>query len=138
MFRKNNLKILMLLLSSCFNKNKGFQKNDVWERIIEATERKDTEYLLNISRDTLQCLECNNGESWINKEDFFKKKINQMSLARSKEYTYFIEELKSDEGFDKRVRISYLEDYKENEYSIIYTILTRENKIQFLGVFSVP
>lgn len=127
---------LIMLILSCHDKKN--QKNNEWEVILKAVKNKNIEYLLKISEDSLQCLECNNGESWVNKERFFRKNINQMSLASSKNYTLFVEGIKMEDGFNKRIRISYFEKHKGNEYTIIYSILTGENKVKFLGVFSVP
>ncbi len=140
MLRINNFKILftILLFSSCFNKRENFQKYDTWEKIIESVEKKNIEYLLEISADTLQCLECNNGGSWVTKEDFFNKNIEQMKLPKNEVYTYFVERIQNDKGFSQRVRINYLEKNNGNEYNIIYTILKGEKKVRFLGVFSVP
>ncbi|WGH74056.1 hypothetical protein P8625_07950 [Tenacibaculum tangerinum] len=57
-------------------------------------------------------------------------------MERAKEKNYvFISEDTNTNGFSKRHKISYIINKKE---TIVYTVLEENNKVQFLGVISVP
>jgi len=104
-----------------------------------AAKEKRIDYLLKISKDTLECIECNYGESWVLKEDFFTKYLEQIELSDGKEYNVYAEKFCTEKGFDKRYRISYAYGKGFGEkYNAIYTILEGKGGIQFQGVFSVP
>ncbi len=140
MSKKNSVLLLvMVLLFSCSKKNNSFKKCNEWEQILKAVKEKQIDYLLNISSDTLKCLECDNGKSLVTKEVFFKRYFEQMKLGGDLEYSFFIEDLSDfDSVFTKRIRISYKKEYKKNKYDIIYTLLKGEDSIKFIGVFSIP
>ena len=63
--------IVLLMFVFCISCNKK-DKLIVWEKIQKEVRIKNIDYLLNISKDTLSCIECNKGKSKIIKEDFFK------------------------------------------------------------------
>lgn len=139
MSKANFILIFIILLSSCKENTKNFKRLQVWEEIQEAVQKKNLSYLLNISSDSLQCLECNEGKDWVTKDVFFKDNFDQMKLGENESYGYFIENIEDlNIGFKERIRISYAKKHKGNKYDIIYTILRNENNIKFLGVFSVP
>lgn len=135
-----NFFVIVLLLISCSNnKIQKETKLDVWESILQAVNQNNIDYLLEISADTLSCDECNYGESWIEKENFFRNHFEQMNLGRNDNYDFFVEDISTiNNGYDKRYRINYRKEYKGSKYNIIYTILEGENGIQFNGVYSVP
>jgi hypothetical protein len=131
--------IFIILFSSCKENSKNFQKLEVWEKIQEAVQKRNIDYLLNISSDSLQCLECSKGKHWVTKEVFFRDNFDQMKLGENENYGYFIENIEDlNIGFKERIRISYGKKYKGNKYDIIYTILRNESNIKFSGVFSIP
>lgn len=118
-----------------FSCNKNVKKKiklEVWEDIRDAANNNDIGYLLNISKDTLTCVECNEGESTIEKEKFYRKYINQ--LYQNKNYKVFTDTLDT----SIKYRIIYDKHNKGNSYSMIYTILKNEKSIKFLGVESIP
>ena len=105
-----------------------------------AAKEKRIDYLLEISKDTLECIECNAGNSWITKEEFFRNYLHQIEISDTKEYLVYSEKYEDKSGFSKRYRINYAYSrtiFGEHSNSI-YTILTGEKRIQFQGVFSVP
>lgn len=130
--------ITTILLTSCFTKIKEQPKLEVWETIQKAVKDKNIKYLLEISKDTLNCVECNNGKNKIIKEAFFNNHYEQMHLFKNDEYTYYEEKIDTIKGFNKLYRINYQEENKGNSYTIIYTLLKGDNKVKFQGVFSVP
>ena len=85
--------VFVTLFSSCEKNTKYFQKQDVWEKILKAVEEDNIDYLLKISSDTLQCIECNNGKDWISKENFFKNSFEDIRLSKNKKYSYFKESI---------------------------------------------
>lgn len=113
---------------------------DVWEDIRTAVKEKRINYLQEISKDTLDCIECNKGESKVAKEEFFINYLEQMEQLDTKEYSVYAEKYEEVVGFNTRYRINYAfnKDRKMEGYNSIYTILKGENGIQFQGVFSVP
>ncbi len=120
--------LITILFFSC-NQNTG--KLSKWEKI----KSNDIDYLMQISADTLQCVECNDDSSLVQKKDFFKNYYNQISIIIDKEYTYHVEDL-SINGFNKRYRINYKISDKEN---LICTLLEGDKEeIKFTGVFSIP
>jgi len=131
--------IFIVLFSSCKKSTKNFQKQGVWEEILKAAEEDNIDYLLEISSDTLQCIECNNGRDWVKKEKFFRNNLDNIKLVKNRKYSYFIESINSLESeFNEIIKITYKNKYKGNNYIVIYTILKGEEKIKFLGVSSVP
>lgn len=124
------LLFVVLFLVSC----KKHEKLEIWERIRAEVKANNFEYLLEISADTLECVECNNGKSSIIKEDFYKNYFYQMKLIEKNNYTFFTDTISND-GYFKRHRINYSLDGKSN---VIYTVLEGNNGILFLGVFGVP
>jgi hypothetical protein len=131
--------IFIVLFSSCKKSTKNFQKQGVWEEILKAAEEDNIDYLLEISSDTLQCIECNNGRDWVKKEKFFRNNLDNIKLVKNRKYSYFIESINSLESeFNEIIKITYKNKYKGNNYIVIYTILKGEEKIKFLGASSVP
>lgn len=141
MLNKQILILIFLIITySCkekINKEKN-KKLAIWEKILEADNENNISFLLQISGDSLQCVECDNGKSWVKKSVFFNKYINQLRLGSKENYSYFVEDLRDVTGYNKRYRISYAKKFRGNKYDIIYTILEGEKGIKFLGVFSVP
>ncbi len=113
---------------------------EIWEEIRIAAKEKRIDYLLGISKDTLECIECNEGESWILKEEFFTKYLEQIEISDSKEYSIYSEKYEEEKGFTKRYRISYSYggEGKVEKHNSIYTILKGTDGIKFQGVFGVP
>jgi len=139
MVKKSYILILIILFSSCVNKTEVYKKLEIWENVLKAVEEENIDYLLKISSDSLQCLECNNGENWVKKEVFFKNNLDQMKLGDNKKYSYFEENISDvNSEFKERIRITYKKKYKGNKYDIIYTILQNNNSLKFQGVFSIP
>lgn len=132
--------ISIFIFTKCKKVTKDLQKNDAWEQILEAVEKKDIDYLLSYSSDSLQCVECSSGKSWVLKDTFFKKHFNQMQLMKNKDdYSYFIEDISNqNKNFQKKIRITYKQEYEGNKYDIIYTLLKNEESFMFFGVFSIP
>ncbi len=136
--------IVLLILAlnfSCNNqKQKKIDKLKIWEDLQIAAKDKKIDYLLTISNDILDCIECNDGESRIRKEDFFENHINQ--IIQSKEgYSVYIEEYVEKEGYDKIYRIGYTERGNNGRGEIsstVYTILEGKRGIQFQGVIGIP
>jgi len=132
----------MVLIWSCTNSQnqKEFERLEIWEEFRMAAKEKRIDFLLENSKDTLECIECNKGENWILKEEFFKNHLKQIELSETKEYSVFLERYESVKGFTERYRItySYRGRGKREEHNSIYTILKGENSIQFQGVFGVP
>ncbi|MEM9051771.1 MAG: hypothetical protein AAGC47_06940 [Bacteroidota bacterium] len=112
----------------------------IWEEIRIAAKENRIDYLLEISKDTLQCIECNAGESWITKEEFFNNYLRQIEISDTKEYSVYSEEYEEEKGFNRRYRInySYGGNGKGEKHNSIYTVLKGEKKVQFQGVFGVP
>ncbi len=130
-----------ILIFSCGNNQsqKEFERLEIWEEIRIAAKEKRIDYLLEISKDTLECIECNEGESWILKEEFFTKYIEQIEISDSKKYNIYSEKYEEEKGFAKRYRINYsYEGGKGEKHNSIYTILKGEDGIKFQGVFRVP
>lgn len=138
----NKFLVLCLLISlmSCGTEKtpKEFKRLEVWEGIQVAVKEKNIDYLLEISQDTLDCLECNDA-SRVSKEDFFSKHFDQIKPPFDRRYSFYEEKYDSVKGFNKRYRIMY-DDGKDGDESsmIVYTILTGENGIKYLGAFWVP
>lgn len=132
--------IFAILFFGCKNVNNDFQKLDAWEKILEAVEEKNIDFLMKISSDSLQCVECNNGKSLVIKKLFFKEHFDQMKLvSRNEKYSYFLEkDIKLNSEFDEIIRISYKKKFEGNKYDIIYTIKKKGEKFKFIGVFSIP
>lgn len=130
---------LVIFVLSCTNRQskESFQRLEIWENIQQAVKEKRIDYLLKISKDTLDCVECNNGKSSIAKYAFYANHLDQIEQPYHKEYSIFSEEY-NENGFNKRYRINYAEEYGGHQYNMIYTILAGKNSIQFQGVFSVP
>lgn len=131
---------IVVLIFSCNDNQsqKEFKRLKVWEGIQLAVKENRIDYLLEISKDTLECIECNDGESWILKEEFYSNYIKQIEQSKNKEYSIYSEEIGDENGFITLHRINYAEEFKGNSFNTIYTILEKENEIQFQGVFSVP
>lgn len=125
----------MVLFTFCkeIPQKKQSSKLEIWEDIQKAVRVKDLDYLMQISQDTLDCIECNNGKSKVTKEVFFNNYIEQMNVPNNKKYSYYIEKININ-GFHKRYRINY--KYKNG--NTIFTILVGDDKVKFQGVFSVP
>jgi hypothetical protein len=139
---KNNKKhiqlvILIMIFSIISCQNKPTQKLDIWEKVLSSVKSNDKEFLLKISNDTLDCIECNEGKSRISREKFFSNNYDQLQQLDKKEYSYYVEDSKID-GYSKLYRINYNEENNGNKYNIIYSLLEGEKGIKFLGVFSVP
>lgn len=134
--------ILTMSIMSCANNQNPteFERLKIWEDIRVAAKEKRIDYLLEISKDTLDCIECNSGESWIIKKEFFNNHLKQIEVSNNKEYSIYSEKYEDEKGFTKRYRINYTYEIagKEEGYNAIYTILTGEKGIQFQGVFGVP
>lgn len=141
MLNKQILILIFLLITYSCKKNINKEKNKklaIWEKILEADNENNISFLLKISEDSLQCVECDNGKSWVKKGEFFNQHIDQLRLGSKTNYSYFVEDIKDITGYNKRYRISYTNKFKGNKYDIIYTILEGQKGIKFLGVFSVP
>jgi hypothetical protein len=137
----NQFKFLLpILILSCTNNQnqKEFERLEIWEDIRIAVKENRIDYLLEISKDTLECIECNNGEDWILKETFFVNYLEQIEISDSKEYSIYSETYEDEKGFNKRYRINYAYKGKGEKHNSIYTILEGEKGIQFQGVFGVP
>lgn len=136
------IKILFIgLFASCANQtnqNEEFERLIIWEDIQNAIKENRISFLLDISKDTLECIECNDGKNRISKEEFFSEHIKQIKQPNNKKYSIQIEDIEDESGFNKRYRINYKEKFKGNNYNTIYTVLEKENKIQFQGVFGIP
>lgn len=135
------LPIIVLILSCTNNQSeKEFERLKIWEDIRIAAKEKRIDYLLEISKDTLECMGGNNGEDWISKEKFISNHLGQIEVSDNKEYSIYSEKYEEENGFNKRYRIGY--NYggggKGEKHSSIYTILEGEKGIQFQGVFGVP
>ena len=130
------------MILSCANNQsqKEFERLKIWEEIRIAAKEKRIDYLLEISKDTLECIECNDGKSWITKEEFFNNYLKQIEISETKEYNIYSEKYEEEKGFNRRYRINY--SYGGNErgqmHNSIYTILTGEKRVQFQGVFGIP
>lgn len=132
--------LLPIMILSCVNNQdqKEFKRLKIWEEIRIAVKENRIDYLLKVSKDTLKCIECKDGESFIAKEAFFDAYINQIETSDMKEYSVYCEEYKEVKGFDTRYRINYSYDENGKKYNSIYTILTGADKVQFQGVFGIP
>ncbi len=66
---------LFVIFKGCFPvaSSESLDRFEVWENIQESARNNDTAFLLDISMDTLDCIECNKGESRIAKEDFYSR-----------------------------------------------------------------
>jgi len=126
------------LALACSNNQNDFKRLKIWEDIRIAAKEKRIDFLLEISNDTIQCIECNNGSSWISKEEFFTNHIIQIETSDNKEYSVHSEKYDHENGYSKRHRIMYSYKGGEGGYNSIFPILEGENGIQFQGVFSVP
>ena len=131
---------IAILILSCSNNQsqKEFDRLNIWEEIQRAVKEKNINYLLENSKDTLECIECNDGENWILKEEFFSKHFDQIVQRHKKEYIIHSEKYEGEKGFDKRYHINYSYEGKGEKYNIIYKIIEGEKGIQFQGVFGVP
>lgn len=136
------IKIIFIgLITSCGNQksqNEEFERLAIWEDIQIAIKENRTSFLLDIAKDTLDCVECNNGKSRISKTDFYSEHLNQIRQPKNKKYNFYTEEINIESESIKKHRINYSEEFKGNKYNTIYTIIEKENKIEFQGVFSVP
>lgn len=125
--------IIFVFFLTCKTSQKEFK---IWENIRNEVKEKDISYLLDISLDTLDCIECNNGKSKISKSLFFKEHFDQMNIALKNNYGVYTEEVKNGSILIKRYRISY---QTSDNSTIVYTILKYPNgKIKFSGVFGIP
>lgn len=139
MLKKSYILILILLVPSCITKAKSYQKLEIWENVLNAVKNENVNYLLEISSDSLKCIECNNGRDWVKKEVFFENHLNQMRLGEEKKYSYFKEDvIEKNSQFTEKFRVIYSKQNKGNKYEIVYTLLQGDNKIKFLGVYSIP
>ena len=143
--KTNPFKLLLpitILILSCTNNQsqKEFERLEIWEEIRIAAKEKRIDYLLEISKDTLECIECNEGESWITKEEFFNNYLYQIETSDIKEYSTYLEKYEDEKGFSKRYQINYAYggNGKGEKHNSVYTILTGEKRIQFQGVLGVP
>jgi len=119
-------------------RKKAFERLKIWEDIRIAAKEKRIDFLLEISNDTIQCVECNEGEDWRSKEEFFSNHLEQIEISDTKEYSVYSESYYEEKGYTKRYRINYAYEGGEGPgYNLIYTILEGENGIKFQGVFSV-
>lgn len=109
-------------------------KLEIWEDVQKAVFARDIDYLLSISSDTLDCLECNMGESKVSKEDFFNNYLEEIDLLKNEDYSYFVEKINSGDGFEKRYRVNYR--YKNG--NTICTVLEGNGKIKFKGCLAIP
>lgn len=131
-----------LLIFSCSNNSsqQEFDRLEQWEEIRTAAKADNIDYLLNISADTLECIECNEGESWVVKEGFFAHYLEQIETSDDKPYNFHSEAYEDESGFNTRYRITY--SYggggSGEPHSSIYTLLTGEKGIQFQGVIGIP
>lgn len=132
----------ILLIFSCSSprEKQFFNRLNAWEKIRFAAQEKRVDDLLRISMDTLSCIECNEGESRIDKEAFFRYYINQIEISGEKEYTIYSEPYEEIAGFSTRHRITYHYNggHEGGSHSKVYTLLTGKKGVLFQGVFSVP
>jgi|TARA_R110000868_G_scaffold367410_2_gene630380 predicted metalloprotease with PDZ domain len=135
--KHKQLVILIMIFSIISCQKKSTQKLDIWEKVLSSVKSNDKEFLIKISNDTLDCIECNEGKSIIIKEKFFSNSYDQLQQLDKKEYSYYVENSKID-GYSKLYRINYNKENNGNKYNIIYSLLEGEKGIKFLGVFSVP
>lgn len=141
--KAHQFKFFLLMLPfvfSCGNTQSPseFERLEMWENIRTAVKEKRIDYLIEISKDTLDCMECNEGNSKITKEEFFNSHLRQMEVSDTQPYSVFIEKYTKEKGFDQRYRVNYLFENGGESQNIIYTFLTNENNIQFQGVFGIP
>lgn len=128
------MRIVLVLIVLFYSCKKDYEKLGVWEKIKAETKVNNVDYLLEISADTLACVECNNGNSKVEKKTFYNKYFTQMDVIKNSNYTFFTEKINIGD-YNKRHRIGYSISNKETR---IYTVLEGSNGILFLGVFSVP
>lgn len=127
--------VVLLTLLSCIKTQKSKHKLEFWEKIKTAVLNEDLTYLLSISKDTLKCIECEEGKSKTSKEEFFKLYIGQMQDIKGQEYVVSTDTIQNELI---RHRVTYQKSYKGNDYSIIYTLIENKEVVSFLGVESVP
>ena len=138
---KIKIHFLVIFLFACVGCNKNFERIESWEKIKDAASDNRVSYLLQISSDTLDCVECNDGLSRISKELFFKKYLDQINFVQGKEYGYHIENYQGQIGFDQLVIISYSFKkglFGQENHDYLFRYLKGEKGIRFLGVISVP
>ncbi|CAL2107133.1 conserved hypothetical protein [Tenacibaculum sp. 190524A02b] len=107
-----------------------------WEQIKTAVIKNNIAFLIENSTDTLNCIECNNGNNKIAKKLFYNEHFNQMDVIKNKEYSFFTKDINNSK-FNKKHKISYIINDKE---TMVYELLenTNTNKVIFLGVISIP
>ncbi len=135
--------ILIVLFSSCANSSsdeeteKPFVKLEIWEDIQQAVRENNIDYLLEISKDKLVCIECK-GESRVEKKEFYANYIHQLKQPENKEYTVYVNQFEGKSGLEKEYRINYAAESGSIKYNTIYTLVESRHGVQFEGVFSVP
>ena len=136
--------IILALCSSCANNTseeeneRTFVKLEIWEDIQEAVRENNIDYLLEISKDTLVCIECNDGESLIGKEVFYANYMDQMKRPKNKDYTIYVDQFEGKSGLEKQYRINYAGESGNAKYNTIYTLVESRHGVKFEGVFTVP
>lgn len=128
------LTVSLTLFTFCNPQTKIQPKNEIWENIQKAVFNRDLDYLLSISADTLDCIECNEGKSKVTKENFFNNYIEEIDFLKDKEYRTFLDEIKTSYGSEKRYRVNY----QFTNSNTICTILEGNGKIVFKGCFTIP
>jgi len=121
--------IPIIILSLSFSNNQSkeeFERLKIWEDIRIAAKEKRIDFLLEISNDTIQCVECNEGEDWRSKEEFFSNHLEQIEISDTKEYSVYSESYYKEKGYTKRYRINYAYEGGEGKGYNLYNLGRRK------------
>ncbi|APD07505.1 hypothetical protein UJ101_02001 [Flavobacteriaceae bacterium UJ101] len=135
--------LTLMLLFSCDKEKKQVEKFTFWETF---TTTDDTNFLLNHSKDTIKCSECNVENELITKQAFFKNDFRGIiSKLKGEEY-YTHKEKRNNEYIyrvsytlgEKKIIDKIFNNKAEGVTTLIFMLTEKDRKIIFEGVISVP
>lgn len=140
--------VIIFLIFSCGTKDvhKGVEIYDkklveFWELYLTAFKSQNIEFLLENSNPEIQCGNCGieqDSTEWFQAKYLFDYHIDKIMPPLNKKYTVLeVDFSNTDFKNGKIYRVNYFMKKGEG-YNLIYSILEKDNKFKFIGMFTVP